>query len=144
MAILDNSPSRNKIRWVDMKVLYNEEVYNIKDGFTDKTYVYWDLSEPNKFLSSDTLPYDYVEIVVVNNGGIHTMYPNTQITVSDSSNLKLKYEHLDKSLSSLRSFSDLLNNRITSIEKQVVSIREYMNNMDKRLKTLEGGVSSDV
>lgn len=138
MAILDNSPSKNRIRWCDTQVIYNGDIYNIKDGFTDKRYVYWDLSNPEVFLSSDNLPYDYVEIVLLNSGGLHTVYPSSQIQVLDTSSTKLKYEHLDKSIKSLREYTTILNDRLSSTEKQIESIREYMNIMDTRLKKLEG------
>lgn len=137
MGILDNSPSKNRIRWCDMQVVYKDNIYNIEDGFTDKMYVYWDLKSPNVFLSSDSLPYEYIEIVFINNNGIHTIYPNLQIQVLDERNLKLKVEHLNDSIKSLREYTTLLNKRLSSIEKQVISIREYMNVMDKRIKKLE-------
>lgn len=138
MAILDNSPVRNKVRWCDMQVVYKDDVYSIRDGCTDKMYVYWDLRSPNEFLSSDNLPYDYIEIVLINNNGIHSIYPNSQIQVIDSASLKLKYEYLDKSVKSLREYTTLLNDRLSSIEDQVVSIRDYMSVMDEKIKILEG------
>lgn len=137
MPVLDNSPSSKRIRWCDIQVIYKGEIFNIKDGYTDKRYVYWDLRNPNIFLSSDNLPYEYIEIVFINNDGVHTMYPGLQISVVDTGSSKLKYEQMDKSVESLREFTTLLDVRLKSIEKQVVSIRDMMINIDNRLKVLE-------
>lgn len=137
MPVLDNSPSSKRIRWCDIQVIYKGEIFNIKDGYTDKRYVYWDLRNPNIFLSSDNLPYEYIEIVFINNDGVHTMYPSLQISVVDTVSSKLKYEQMDKSVESLREFTTLLDVRLKSIEKQVVSIRDMMINIDNRLKVLE-------
>lgn len=137
MPVLDNSPSSKRIRWCDIQVIYKGEIFNIKDGYTDKRYVYWDLRNPNIFLSSDNLPYEYIEIVFINNDGVHTMYPSLQISVVDTGSSKLKYEQMDKSVESLREFTTLLDVRLKSIEKQVVSIRDMMINIDNRLKVLE-------
>lgn len=137
MPVLDNSPSKNRIRWCDVQVIYKKEVFKIKNGDTDKMYVYWDLKNPDVFKSSNELPYEYIGIVFVNNNGIHTVYPNTDISVVDVGNSRLKFDHLDKSISSIRQFTTLLDERISSIEEQIVSIREMLVNINNRITALE-------
>lgn len=131
MPIQDNSPTKGFIRWHDIDILYEGFVYNIKDGYTDKKYVYWRSDDPYKFYTGDIIPYTQTEIVFMNSGGVTTVYPLTKIQFTDSLNKNnvnstMLLEHISNS-----------GVHFTGMDKDLLYI------LSEKLDMLDGKVSKD-
>lgn len=84
-TVRDNTPSTGYIAWSDVHISYKGQVYAVSDGNTNKSYVWWDYSDPYRFQTTDTLPNltDDDVVVFFNKNGIHLTVPTA--TVVDGS-----------------------------------------------------------
>ena len=48
MALLDNIPNMGFIYIQNLVITYDNKAYVINNIYTDKKYIYWDLSNPSK------------------------------------------------------------------------------------------------
>lgn len=80
MTFTDNSPSAGYVAWSGVHIGYQGNNYTITDGNTNKKYIYWLLSSPTTFATSDTLPTltDNDMLVCLNNGGTHALVQPSQ------------------------------------------------------------------
>jgi len=80
----DNTPASGSISWSGCKIYYNGEDYDIADGSTDKTYVWWELNNPNSFQVSDTAP-DLTQddtLIAINRNGTAWVWYKSGVMVS--------------------------------------------------------------
>lgn len=74
-----DSPSAGSVSWADIKVIYEGNEYSITDNNTSFYYIYWQLTSPTIFQSSDTLPNlgndDY--LVAWNDSGTYRLVWNS-------------------------------------------------------------------
>lgn len=85
MNVYDNTPSQGYISWSNVNISYKGQTYQIADGNTNLTYIYWKYADPDSFYGSNTYPTltDDDILVFVNKDGVHLTVPNT--TVLDGS-----------------------------------------------------------
>ncbi|WPD20171.1 hypothetical protein [Thermaerobacter composti] len=72
----NNSPSAGYVSWADCHVVYKGTDYTITDGNTNKKYIYWTLTTPTQFQTSDTKPTlgpDDVLVGINDNGTFNLM-----------------------------------------------------------------------
>lgn len=136
MPVLDNSPTKGYVRWYDTKLVYQGVAYRIKDGHSDKKYVYWEQSDPFEFKSSDILPVGEVYIIYINNGGIISTYPCDKgvfiDSLSSASSINtVLYEHLsNEGIHNTENFRDLVELISNKLEGAILRIEE----LEKKIK----------
>lgn len=130
MPTQDNSPSRGSIRWFDMKIIFKGMAFNIKDGSTDKKYIYWSTDNPNIFQGVDIMPIEGNTILFINNSGVLTTYPLEEgvhlndINSSSSSN-SLLFDHMsNKSSHVTEELLNIIDNIANKLEKAILRIEE--------------------
>lgn len=74
----DNSPSSGYIAWAGATLTYNGTTHTIANDNTNKKYIWWDLTSPTAFQTSDTKPTltDDDCIVAYNDNGTHILVWN--------------------------------------------------------------------
>lgn len=162
MAIQDNSPTRTNIRWSNIKFLHKGMIYVIKDGFTNKKYVYWKSDTPNEFLACDILPDSQVQIIMMNNEGVAYLYPSVDLIIDNAGQKKNdntvlinhisnqdihisleekeKISSLEESCVALYEQIDLLARRIYEVKLTADKIEELNSVQDRTIKFLEDSI----
>lgn len=84
-TVLDNTPSAGCIQWSAVHMVYNGVTYAVADGYTNYTYVYWTLANPNNFIVSNTFPNLGPDdaVVFLNKSGTHLTVPGATILDGD-------------------------------------------------------------
>lgn len=171
MPIYDNSYTNSYIRITGCIVTYNlskvnktekdkDEVYNVRDCYTNKKYIYWNAKNPNvlefsnKILEKGLGTGRY--LIVINDNGTHTEYINNnspEFTVSfdgDSMNIVEKKvwglyeqvdEHTDK-FANIVSDIDGIRQDVGKVETTANAIKETVSRFDQKADAIVASVGS--
>lgn len=80
-VVYDNTPQSGYIQWENLSIGYQGMMYDIADGYTNGTYVWWDFDKPYELQSSNTLP-ELTEddvLVLLNKNGTHMTVPTASV-----------------------------------------------------------------
>lgn len=85
MIINHNTPSAGYISWSGVSISYKGQVFNVADGNTNLTYIFWKYADPLGFYGSNALPTLGPDdlLVFLNKQGSYVLVPNA--TVLDGS-----------------------------------------------------------
>jgi len=85
MIVNHNTPSVGYISWSGVSISYKGQVYNVADGNTNLTYIYWKFNDPLDFYGSNAFPALGPDdlLVFLNKQGSYVLVPNA--TVLDGS-----------------------------------------------------------
>ncbi|WP_024622397.1 hypothetical protein [Metaclostridioides mangenotii] len=172
MPIYDNSYTNSYIRITGCIVTYNlskangnsdekeDEIYNVRDCYTNKKYIYWNAKAPselefsNKILEKGLGAGRY--LIVINDNGTHTEYINNnnpEFAVSfdgDSMNIVEKkvwglYERVDENTEKFANIvSDLdgIRQDVGRVETTSNSVKETVSKFDQKADAIIASVGS--
>jgi hypothetical protein len=172
MPIYDNSYTNSYIRITGCIVTYNlnkanksedeieDQIYNVRDCYTNKKYIYWNVKNPNilefsnKILEKGLGAGRY--LIVINDNGTHTEYVNNnnpEFLVSfdgDSMNIVEKkvwglYEQVDEhtvKFANIVSDIDGIRQSVGKVETTSNSIKETVSKFDQKADAIISSVGS--
>lgn len=162
MSVRDNNPTFTYISVKNLSIIYNNMSYNISNIYTNKKYLYWDLSTPNVLVETNIRPTESASkyLVYINDNGIHTEVPHDDliynysdlgnltgsgVTKGEFSALKVKVDENTKKYSTLSQTVDSVNQIIGkeetledgSIIKNLNTIKSSSDEFNIRIEQLE-------
>lgn len=86
MGINTNTPTLSYIQWKDLLITHNDIIYQIQNSYTNKPYIYWNINDPYKLITSNTLLKEEAGVYYIffNQNGVYTQVPQSEIQVSFS------------------------------------------------------------
>lgn len=174
MPIYDNSYTNSYIRITGCIVTYNlskangagnsdekeDEIYNVRDCYTNKKYIYWNAKAPNELEFSNKILEKGLGagryLIVINDNGTHTEYINNnnpEFTVSfdgNSMNIVEKkvwglYEQVDghtEKFANIVSDIDGIRQDVGRVETTSNSIKETVSKFDQKADAIISSVGS--
>jgi hypothetical protein len=174
MPIYDNSYTNSYIRITGCIVTYNlskangagnsdekeDEIYNVRDCYTNKKYIYWNAKAPNELEFSNKILEKGLGagryLIVINDNGTHTEYINNnnpEFTVSfdgNSMNIVEKkvwglYEQVDghtEKFANIVSDIDGIRHDVGRVETTSNSIKETVSKFDQKADAIISSVGS--
>lgn len=162
MSVRDNNPTFTYVSVKNLSIIYNNMSYNISNIYTNKKYLYWDLSTPNVLVETNIRPTESATkyLIYINDNGIHTEVPHDNLiyNYSDLGNLtsggiikgeisalKVKVDENTKKYSTLSQTVDSVNQIIGkeetledgSIIKNLNTIKSSSDEFNIRIEQLE-------
>lgn len=128
MPTQDNSPARGYVRWFDIQLVYKGVIYNIKEGNTNKKYIYWQRNNPTVFQVSEDFPLQDGIILYINNSGGVITYPLQEgvflnsINSSNGSNSNITEHILNKKYHVNEELLQVINTLGTKLENAILRI----------------------
>ena len=113
MALLDNIPNMGFIYIQNLVITYDNKAYVINNIYTDKKYIYWDLSNPSNLFCTDTRQIkENLFFIIKNNSGNAIKINPEEITLTfDGYNSKV----ITKKIQLLNNKNEAYQQKLTEI-----------------------------
>ena len=113
MALLDNIPNMGFIYIQNLVITYDNKAYVINNIYTDKKYIYWDLSNPSNLFCTDTRQIkENLFFIIKNNSGNAIRINPEEITLTfDGYNSKV----ITKKIQLLNNKNEAYQQKLTEI-----------------------------
>lgn len=141
MAVYSNLPTFTYVKWDNMMIAYNGQVYSIQNGYTNNKYVYFDSSNPYQLSCSNEKKTEIGGrfLVIINEKGIHTLVPHEDLVITfDGDNSDLIAEKIFGIYETNAEFGE----KFTSIETDIEGVKTTVGKVEKENNQIKESVSS--
>ena len=140
MAVYSNLPTFTYIKWDNMMIAYNGQVYPIQNSYTNNEYVYFDTSNPYQLLCSNEKKTEIGGrfLVIINEKGIHTLVPHEDLVVTfDGDNSDLIAEKIFGIYETNKEFGD----KFVSVETDIEGVKTTVGKVERENNEIKESVS---
>lgn len=140
MAVYSNLPTFTYIKWDNMMIAYNGQVYPIQNSYTNNKYVYFDTSNPYQLLCSNEKKVEIGGrfLVIINEKGIHTLVPHEDLVVTfDGDNSDLIAEKIFGIYETNKEFGD----KFVSVETDIEGVKTTVGKVERENNEIKESVS---
>lgn len=154
MAITNNMPTFTYVRWTNMMISYDGNKYPIQNSYTDKMYLYWDMTSPYQLFCTDEKQKTTGNffLVAVNEKGMATQMPNDNIVITyDGENPDIisekifgiyeKNEELGDKFVSIESDVNGLAQTVGTVKEEQSKVKEEVSQLKQTSERVEASVS---
>lgn len=84
MSVRENTPTFKYVAVENLVITYNQKPYPIKNMYTNKKYIIWNIDRPNQLEDSNVRPEESLleYLIVINDNGIPTILSHDNLTLS--------------------------------------------------------------
>lgn len=84
MSVRENTPTFKYVTVENLVITYNQKPYPIKNMYTNKKYIIWNIDRPNQLEDSNIRPEESLleYLIVINDNGIPTILSHDNLTLS--------------------------------------------------------------
>lgn len=123
MAINTNTPSLGYVQWKDLLITCDDIIYQIKNSYTCKHFIYWDKNNPYELVTSNVTLDEKQGLYYIyfNQNGMITEVPQDEITLSFSDG-----ESVDLIAQKIVAFGEqqsINNEKFTTLEMDIDGIK---------------------
>lgn len=140
MAVYSNLPTFTYIKWDNMMIAYNGQVYPIQNAYTNNKYVYFDSSNPYQLLCSNEKKTEIGGrfLVIINEKGIHTLVPHEDLVITfDGDNSDLIAEKIFGIYETNKEFGD----KFISVETDIEGVKTTVGKVERENNEIKESVS---
>ena len=140
MAVYSNLPTFTYIKWDNMMIAYNGQVYPIQNSYTNNKYVYFDTSNPYQLLCSNEKKVEIGGrfLIIINEKGIHTLVPHEDLVVTfDGENSDLIAEKIFGIYETNKEFGD----KFVSVETDIEGVKTTVGKVERENNEIKESVS---
>jgi len=127
MAIQDNSPTFSYVKLDGISVIWNNEIFTVKDFATNKKYIYWNADIPNQLNASNVMPNrsNIQHLVLINDNGVSTIVPPTDESFSISFDGNSE-QAIKEKIFGLYAKNEELGEKFVAIEQDIDGIKQII------------------
>ena len=140
MAVYSNLPTFTYIKWDNMMIAYNGQVYPIQNSYTNNKYVYFDTSNPYQLLCSNEKKVEIGGrfLIIINEKGMHTLVPHEDLVVTfDGDNADLIAEKIFGIYETNKEFGD----KFVSVETDIEGVKTTVGKVERENNEIKESVS---
>lgn len=140
MALVSNLPTFTYVKWSNMIITYDSKMYKIQNGYTDKTYLYWDMTMPYQLLCTNEKKRGVgnLFLIAVNEKGIATELPNDLIQVTYDG---INPDKIAEKIFGIYEKNEEFGNKFVTVEEDINGIRKSVGEVKEESGKLTEEVS---